>query len=35
MFMYIDGTPIMSDLAERSKFNLELWNLFIAIISLG
>ena len=25
----------MSDLAERSKVNLDLWNLFIAIGSLG
>ena len=25
----------MSDLAERSKVNLDLWNLFIAIFSLG
>ena len=25
----------MSDLAERSKVNLDLWNLFIAIVSLG
>ena len=25
----------MSDLAERSKANLDLWNLFIAIVSLG
>ena len=25
----------MSDLAERSKVNLGLWNLFIAIVSLG
>ena len=24
----------MSDLAERSKVNLDLWNLFIAIVSL-
>ena len=24
----------MSDLAERSKFNLDLWNLFITIVSL-
>ena len=23
------------DLAERSKVNLDLWNLFIAIVSLG
>ena len=25
----------MSDLAERSKVNLDLWNLFIVIVSLG
>ena len=25
----------MSDLAERSKVNLDLWNLFIAIVLLG
>ena len=25
----------MSDLAKRSKVNLDLWNLFIAIVSLG
>ena len=25
----------MSDLAERSKVNLDFWNLFIAIVSLG
>ena len=25
----------MIDLAERSKINLDLWNLFIAIVSLG
>ena len=25
----------MSDLAERSTVNLDLWNLFIAIVSLG
>ena len=25
----------MSDLAERSNVNLDLWNLFIAIVSLG
>ena len=24
----------MSDLAERSKVNLDLWNLFIAVVSL-
>ena len=25
----------MSDLAERSKVNIDLWNLFIAIVSYG
>ena len=25
----------MSNLAERSKVNLDLWNLFIAIVSFG
>ena len=25
----------ISELAERSKVNLDLWNLFIAIVSLG
>ena len=25
----------MSDLAERSNVNLDLWNLFISIVSLG
>ena len=25
----------MSDLAERSKVNIDLWNLFIAIVSLS
>ena len=25
----------MRDLAERSKVNLDLWNLFLAIVSLG
>ena len=25
----------MSDLAERSKVNFDLWNLFIVIVSLG
>ena len=25
----------MSELAERSKVNLDLWNLFIVIVSLG
>ena len=35
MFSYIDRTPICETLAERSKVNLEFWNLFIAIVSLG
>ena len=26
---------IMGDLAEKSKVNLDRWNLFIAIVSLG
>ena len=34
MFQYIDGTPIYLTLAERSKVNLDLWNLFIAIVSV-
>ena len=29
MFKYVDGTPIWATLAERSKVNLDLWNLFI------
>ena len=29
----IDGTPIYANLAEKSTINLDLWNLFIAIIS--
>ena len=33
-FHCIDGTPIYVTLAERSKANLDLWNLFIAIVSL-
>ena len=36
MFYYvIDGTPIRVTLAERSKANLDLWNLFIVIVSFG
>ena len=31
LFLYVDGTPI---LAERSKVNLDLCNLFIAIVTL-
>ena len=34
MFKYVDGTPIWATFAERSKVNLDLWNLFIAIVSL-
>ena len=34
IFKYIDWTSNI-DLAERSKVNLDLWNLFIAIVSLG
>ena len=29
MFKYVDGTPIWVTLAEMSKVNLDLWNLFI------
>ena len=35
MFWYIDGTPIWATLAEGSKVNLDLWNLFIVIVSSG
>ena len=35
LFEYINGTPIRETLAERSKFNLDLWNLFIDIGLLG
>ena len=35
MFSYIDGAPTGVALAERSKVNLDLWNLVIAIGSLG
>ena len=31
----IDGTSICATLAERSKVNLDLWNLLIVIVSLG
>ena len=36
-FEYIDGTPIRATInfAERLKVNLDLWNLFIGIVSLG
>ena len=30
----IDGTTIWVTLAEKAKVNLDLWNLFIAIVSL-
>ena len=35
--LYIDGTPFCGtfNLAERLKVNLDLWNLFIDIVSLG
>ena len=33
--LYIDGTPIQETLDERSKVNLDLCNLFTAIVSLG
>ena len=33
-FKNIDGTTIWATLAERAKFNLDLWNLFTAIVSL-
>ena len=29
------GLPIWATLAEKLKVNLDLWNLFIAIVSLG
>ena len=35
MFQYVDGTPICAKLAEKLKVNLDLWNLFIAIVSSG
>ena len=35
IFKYIDGTTIRGNLAERSKVNLDLWSLFIAIVSLS
>ena len=34
LFKYIDGTPIWEILADRSKVNLDFWNLFIAIVTL-
>ena len=33
-FENIDGTTIWATLAERAKFNPDLWNLFTAIVSL-
>ena len=30
----IDGTPIRAALAERSKVNFDIWNLYIAIVTL-
>ena len=33
MFWCVDGTPIWAPLAEKLKVNLDLWNLFIAIVS--
>ena len=35
MFWCVDGTPIWAALAEKLKVNLDLWNLFIAIVSFG
>ena len=35
MFWCVDGTPIWATLAEKLKVNLDLWNLFIAIVSFG
>ena len=35
MFEYIDGIPIWVNLAERWKVNLDIWNLFKVIVSLG
>ena len=35
MFWYVDGTPIWATLADKLKVNLDLWNLFIAIVSFG
>ena len=33
-FYYIDGTIVWATSAEMAKVNLDLWNLFIAIVSL-
>ena len=35
IFEYIDENPIWVTSAERSKVNLDLWDLFIAIVPLG
>ena len=35
MFKCVDGTPIWATFAEKLKVNLDLWNLFKAIVSLG
>ena len=35
LFKYIDGNPIRVTSSERSKVNLDLWDLFIAIVPLG
>ena len=35
IFWCVDGTPIWATLAEKWKVNLDLWNLFIAIVSFG
>ena len=34
MFWSVDGTPIWATLAEKLKVNLDLWNLFIAIVRI-
>ena len=34
-FKYIYGDPIWVTSSERSKVNLDLWDLFIAIVPLG
>ena len=35
MLSDIDGNPIMSYLADRSKGNLNIWDVFIVIVSFG
>ena len=35
VLIYIVGTPILATLTERPNVNLDLWNLFIAVASLG